>query len=125
MPHFPPQDNISFTICDLLNSCTDVSVQIDLNGEITVFNGISPNGDGDNDFFTIQNIQFVEPENKVFIYNRWGDLIFDVDNYDSENPDRRFNGISNKGKEVTSGVYFYKVEFVSGRESLDGYLTIK
>ncbi len=119
------QDNISFTICDLLNSCTDISVQIDLNGEITVFNGISPNGDGDNDFFTIQNIQFVEPENKVFIYNRWGDLIFDVDNYDSENPDRRFNGISNKGKEVTSGVYFYKVEFVSGRESLDGYLTIK
>ncbi|MEQ8302735.1 MAG: BspA family leucine-rich repeat surface protein [Cyclobacteriaceae bacterium] len=119
------QDNITFTICDLLNSCTDVSVQIDLNGEITVFNGISPNGDGDNDFFTIQNIQFVEPENKVYIYNRWGDLIFDVENYDSSNPDRRFNGVSNKNKEVTSGVYFYKVEFSSGKEALNGYLTVK
>ncbi len=105
------QDNVSFTICDQLNACTDIILQIDLNGEITVFNGISPNGDGDNDYFFIENIQFVEPENKVSIYNRWGDLIFDIDNYDSENPDKRFNGISNKGKEVTSGVYFYKVEF--------------
>ena len=119
------QDNISFTICDQLNSCTDITLQIDLNSEIVVFNGVSPNGDGDNDYFFIQNIQFIEPENKVSIYNRWGDKVFDIENYDSENPDKRFNGVSNNGKSVTSGVYFYKVEFTSGREALSGYLTLK
>ncbi|MCB0488010.1 MAG: BspA family leucine-rich repeat surface protein [Cyclobacteriaceae bacterium] len=119
------QDNISFTICDLLNSCTDVTMQIDLNGEITVFNGISPNADGMNDFFNIENIQFVEPTNNVSIFNRWGDKVYEQENYDSQNPDKRFEGKQNNGTELPSGIYFYKVEFPSGREELTGYLTVK
>ncbi|MCB0492190.1 MAG: BspA family leucine-rich repeat surface protein [Cyclobacteriaceae bacterium] len=119
------QDNISFTICDQLNSCTDVTLQIDLNGEIVVFNGISPNGDGDNDYFFIQNIQVIEPANNVTIYNRWGDKVFEIENYDSLNPDKRFEGQQNNGKELPSGVYFYKIEFISGRSPLNGYLTLK
>ncbi|MGE0588313.1 MAG: BspA family leucine-rich repeat surface protein, partial [Cyclobacteriaceae bacterium] len=119
------QDNISFTICDLLNSCTDVTMQIDLNGEITIFNGVSPNGDGMNDFFNIENIQFVEPTNNVSIYNRWGDKVFEQENYNSDDPAKRFEGKRNNGTELSSGIYFYKVEFPSGRDELSGYLTLK
>ncbi|MGE0588315.1 MAG: gliding motility-associated C-terminal domain-containing protein [Cyclobacteriaceae bacterium] len=119
------QDNISFTICDLLNSCTDVTIQIDLNGEITIFNGVSPNEDGLNDFFDIRNIQFIEPTNKVMIYNRWGDKVFEQENYNSDDPAKRFEGKRNNGTELPSGIYFYKVEFPSGRGELAGYLTLK
>lgn len=119
------QDNISFTICDLLNSCTDVTMQINLNGEITVYNGVSPNGDGMNDFFNIENIQFVEPTNSVSIYNRWGDKVYEQENYNSDDPDKRFEGKQNNGTELSSGIYFYKVESPSGRPELSGYLTLK
>ncbi len=122
---FVGTDMITIEICDLLSSCTQITLQIDVIGEIIVRTGISPNGDGLNDYFVIENIQFLEPQNKVSIYTRWGDLIFDVDNYDSGIPEKRFNGVSNKGKDLTSGVYFYKIEFMSGSKGLNGYLTIK
>jgi gliding motility-associated-like protein len=122
---FAGTDEITIEVCDLLNSCSSIILQIEVDGEIIIHNGISPNGDGKNDYFSIQNIQFLEPENKVSIYNRWGDKIFDLENYDSDNPNKRFNGISDNGKELPSGVYFYKIQLVNRGENLSGYLTIK
>ena len=94
-------------------------------GEIIVRNGISPNQDGFNDAFRIENITTLAPENKVSIYNRWGDKVFEVDNYDNNDPKKRFNGTSDKGKDLPSGVYFYKIEFASGAPEITGYLTLK
>ncbi|MGB4973211.1 MAG: gliding motility-associated C-terminal domain-containing protein, partial [Cyclobacteriaceae bacterium] len=118
-------ESISFRIFDSSLSFVDVTISIDVIGEILTFNGISPNGDGMNDFFEIQNIQFLEPNNKVTIYNRWGDKVFEMDNYNPELPERRFEGRRNSGKELPSGVYFYKVEFSTSRPGLNGYLTLK
>ena len=118
-------DQLTIEVCDLLGACAQIDLSIEVDGEIVAHNGISPNGDNMNDYFKITNIQFIEPLNKVAIYNRWGDKVYDVENYDSTNPDKRFNGISNQGKELPSGVYFYKVDFSSGRQSMEGYLTIK
>ncbi len=122
---FAGQDVVRFEACDFAAACTQQDVTILVEGDITLFDGISPNGDGFNDFFNIENIQILEPENKVSIFNRWGDKVYDVDNYDSSNPGKRFNGRSDSGKALPSGVYFYKVEFASGREPLSGYLTLK
>ncbi|MGE0588316.1 MAG: gliding motility-associated C-terminal domain-containing protein [Cyclobacteriaceae bacterium] len=118
-------DDVGFTICDQLNACTNVSLQIEIDGEIVAYNGVSPNGDGLNDFFEIRNIQFLGPQNNVTIFNRWGDKVFEIEDYDNDNPDRRFNGVSDNGKDLPSGIYFYRIEFVSGRSSLEGYLTLK
>jgi hypothetical protein len=43
----------------------------------TVHNAFSPNGDGVNEMFTIDNIDdtICYPENTVEIYNRWGVLV--------------------------------------------------
>jgi len=58
----------------------------------------------------------------VNIFNRWGDLVFDVKDYN--NTDRVFKGESNSGRELPSGTYFYTIEFESGLQSIKGYITL-
>ena len=118
-------DQLTIQVCDLSGACAQIDLSIEVDGDIVAHNGISPNGDNMNDYFKITNIQFIEPNNTVSIYNRWGDKVFEMKDYDNLNPARRFNGESDSGKELPSGVYFYKITFDSGRESMDGYLTLK
>jgi gliding motility-associated-like protein len=59
----------------------------------------------------------------VTIFNRWGDIVFNVSNYN--NNDRVFRGIHQNGGNLPSGTYFYQVEFSSGLKSLKGFLTLK
>ena len=120
---FSGQDQFTVEICDLIGACSTSIVTVDVVGDIVVYNGFSPNGDASNPYFQIGNITILEPQNKVTIFNRWGDQVFEVDNYDNDT--NRFEGKNNNGNELPSGVYFYRIEFTSGREELTGYLTIK
>lgn len=123
--NFAGTDYVTVEACDLGALCTAAEITIEVAGNIVVRNGVSPNGDGSNDFFQLDNIQSLEPQNKVLIYNRWGDKVFEVDNYDNTNPAKRFNGESDNGKNLPSGVYFYKIKFSSGAPEMTGYLTLK
>lgn len=116
-------ESISFRIYDTSMAFTDVTIEINVIGEITAYNGISPNNDGFNDYFKIENIEFLEPENQVLIYNRWGDKVYSADNYNNDS--QRFTGVSNDGKELPNGVYFYKIKFFGIRSEMSGYLTLK
>lgn len=79
--------------------------------------GFSPNADGINDLFVIQNInQF--PANKLQIMNRWGSLIYSKEPYDNT-----FNGTSSGGSELPDGTYFYKLDIGNG-QSFQDYLII-
>lgn len=120
---FAGQDQFTVEICDLDGACTSSIVTVTVEGDIIVYNGFSPNGDASNPYFQVGNITLIEPQNKVTIFNRWGDRVFEIDNYD--NNTKRFDGKNSNGNELPSGVYFYRIEFSSGREELSGYLTIK
>ncbi|NJN41884.1 MAG: gliding motility-associated C-terminal domain-containing protein [Flammeovirgaceae bacterium] len=120
---FAGTDLLRIEVCDLAGACTQQDLMIVVEGDIIVFGGISPNGDGLNDVWIIQNINTLEPQNKVSLFNRWGDKVFEIENYD--NNSRVFKGMNDNGKDLPSGVYFYKIEFISGREIISGYLTIK
>lgn len=85
-----------------------------LEGDIVIYNFVTPNGDGKNDYFTIDNIkQF--PNNIVEIYNRWGVKVYDTKNYDSNG--NVFRGYSdgrstlNKNEKLPTGTYFYTVTY--------------
>jgi len=121
--NFAGTDYVTIEACDLIGLCTTAEIQIDVAGEVIVRNGVSPNGDGLNDFFRLDNITALGQENKVMIFNRWGDKVFETENYD--NSTRRFDGTSDDGKDLPSGIYFYKIEFVNGSPELEGYLTLK
>lgn len=94
------------------------------NQSIVVFNAISPGAtDGLNDYIHIDNL--VETD-VVFIYNRWGDLVFEMKNYDNTNVAKRFNGQSNMNgsKDLPTGSYFYVIRRKAGKE-VSGYLSLR
>ncbi|HLF52674.1 gliding motility-associated C-terminal domain-containing protein, partial [Flavobacterium sp.] len=86
-------------------------------GNIIVHNAFSPNNDGLNEVFTIENIDDIAcyPTNRVEIYNRWGILVYEADGYD--NNTKAFRGISegrstvNQSKELPTGTYFYILQY--------------
>ena len=99
-----------------------------------IFNGITPNGDGLNDFFEIRGIQNF-PGNNVKIFNRWGVLVWETDNYGgTDGEENVFSGESNgratinAGEELPTGTYFYILNFTGdtnpGKSSYTGYLYI-
>ncbi len=92
---------------------------------IIVHQGISPNGDGLNDFLQIDNISQY-PENKLTIMNRSGQLIYEAKNYD--NSAKAFDGHSNKtGQMQLPGTYFYQLDYtVNGiTKHKTGFLVLK
>jgi gliding motility-associated-like protein len=93
---------------------------------VVIHNAFSPNGDGLNEFFSLENIEdSCYIYNKVEIYNRWGVLVYDTEMYN--NADNSFKGISEgratvaKDSALPTGTYFYIVEW----RSEDGLVTKK
>jgi uncharacterized delta-60 repeat protein/gliding motility-associated-like protein len=121
---FAGVDVLTIQVCDNLGSCTQQQISVEVVGDLVVYNAVSPNGDGLNDILFIQYIELLPgtQSNKVTIFNRWGDVLFDVANYDNVN--RVFRGLNNNGNEIPSGTYFYKIEFPARRE-MTGYLSLR
>lgn len=69
--------------------------------------GISPNGDGLNDFFDLQLLEV----DQLSIFNRWGVKVYEKHNYTKE-----WMGQSNTGSELPDATYFYHIRFKSGEE---------
>jgi|JI10StandDraft_1071094.scaffolds.fasta_scaffold02235_3 gliding motility-associated-like protein len=120
---FPETDVLTIRVCDLTGLCTDQSVSIEFTGDIEVFNALSPNGDGRNDTFYINYINILPAtrNNRIQIYNRWGDLVWETENYD--NTERVFTGLTTSGKELPSGTYYYKLTTAS--KSKTGFISLK
>ena len=89
--------------------------------DIFIPNGFSPNGDGENDFWLIPNLQECFPENEVQIFNRWGDLVFSQKNYDSNNA---WDGTwQQNDKDVPDGTYFYVLMY--GEEKKASFIEVR
>ncbi|MCX2678694.1 gliding motility-associated C-terminal domain-containing protein [Galbibacter sp. EGI 63066] len=119
----------------------DISDNADMSGDeptvmevqnctLEVFNALSPDNDGINDFFKIDGIDCY-PDNIVRIYNRWGILVFERSGYD--NKTGVFRGISRgratlqQEEALPAGTYFYVIEYYTdsgSRASKQGYLYI-
>ncbi len=91
--------------------------------QITVYNGVSPNGDNVNDFFYIENIEQF-PGSRVEIYNRWGLKLSEITHYN--NTSNFWTGtISNTSTETApSGTYFYVIELGNGTAPIKGWLEL-
>jgi gliding motility-associated-like protein len=85
---------------------------------------ITPNGDGKNDVWIIQNIQQY-PEIKVWVYNRWGNLVYQSQPYNND-----WNGYYTEGGNVNgplpASTYFYLIDTMKkSQDPIKGYLEIQ
>jgi gliding motility-associated-like protein len=85
---------------------------------IIVYNGFSPNGDGFNEVFKIENIQRF-PNNVLKIYNRWGNLVFEAAGYNNT-----WDG-THRGTDLPDGTYFYLLSIYPDEQVYSGYLQLQ
>jgi gliding motility-associated-like protein len=89
---------------------------------LTFYSLITPNNDGDNDGWIIENIDQEEfARNTVVILNRWGNEVWKAENYDNDNV--LWTGISEGGQALPDGTYFYSVDTHS--LSFRGYVELQ
>ncbi|GEM_PF-2742290 len=96
--------------------------------DIIIYNAVSNNYDGLNEAFYIECID-IFPDNNVKIFNRAGELVYEINDYDSEDPDRSFTGFSNRGpingNQLAIGTYYYVVDLQDGTKPRVGFLELK
>ena len=80
-------------------------------------NFFSPNGDGINDFWVIDDI-LDNPINEVKVFSQNGTLIFSQRNYKNT-----WDG-TYKGEAIPPGTYYYEINVYNGEQIVKGFLTI-
>ena len=114
---------IGYTIClpspngNICDSATvTITVTPENNEDIVIYNHMTPNEDGYNDVFYIDNINKF-PNNTVEVYNRWGVLVFETKGYN--NNDKSFKGESkgrvtiNQREQLPEGTYYYIIRYTN------------
>ncbi|MFC2610348.1 MAG: gliding motility-associated C-terminal domain-containing protein, partial [Capnocytophaga granulosa] len=90
-----------------------IKVEVIKDKPLTIYNGVSADGDGHNDYFNIDGIEYY-PKNNLKIFNRWGVLVYEKDGYSNEDP---FDGHSNGRATISAdsklpqGTYYYVLEY--------------
>ena len=89
---------------------------------IVVYNSITPNGDGINDYFLIDESNNECARNfKVQVFNRWGVKVFETNNYGLQGD--VFDGFSSgrltlkNSERLPFGTYYYILEYDYGEEA--------
>lgn len=86
---------------------------------IIIYNTITPNDDGSNDVFYIENIEKY-PDCNVQIFNRNGNLIFEKTGYTNEQGwDGKYNG-----KYVPASAYYYIIDLKNDEKIYKGHITV-
>ncbi|RYE19621.1 MAG: T9SS type B sorting domain-containing protein, partial [Sphingobacteriales bacterium] len=107
------------------NGCTEVKSLTLTLSDLPVEQGItakatnvmSPNGDGVNDTWVVENIQLY-PKNSVRIVDRAGRLVYEKKGYDNT------WDATIKGVPLAEGTYYYIIDFGDGKTIKKGFITI-
>ena len=112
-PFADPGDYEVTLVVTTAEGCTDSvsAIYIIFPPDITIPNVISPNGDDQNDYFVIRNIEFWS--NQLTIYGRWGNKVYEAKNYVSQW----------KADGLPDGTYYYVLTLNDGKEHA-GHITV-
>lgn len=89
------------------NGCTLTRLEDYVNipcNNVIVSQGFSPNGDGINDKWFVFGLTEY-PKSTVQVFDRWGDMVFEKTNYQSD-----WDGLSTGGAHLPDGTYYYLVK---------------
>ena len=112
-------DAYTYVMCNT-NGCDTATVTIwvlcETGGDLTIYNGFSPNGDNINDVFMIRGVEGY-PNNVLCIFNRWGNRVYYKEGYNNT-----FDGTWESTK-LPDGTYFYVFDDGIGNR-FSGYVQI-
>ena len=95
----------------VIKDCTDIIIP----------DGFSPNGDGINEIFVINNIRTLYPNFTLEIFNRYGNILYKGNANSLDWDGTSDKGIQIGGNKLPVGVYFYVINFNDGsRKPLQG-----
>ena len=120
-PKIDPLENAKYILHAIdSNGCakTDTAL-VNIKGSLFVPNTFTPNNDGSNDYFEVKG-ELIE-EFEIWIYNRWGQLVFHTNNI-SESWDGKFN---NRPAEL--GGYIWEIEYLDyspEKKKIKGHLNL-
>lgn len=106
-----PYDDQKYTLTVVQEEtgCTaqdDMVIYVNKNRKIRIPNVFTPNGDGKNDYFTAYNVKAAIEIDQMFIYDRWGELVYKANKIPLGNNALGWDG-DFKGQKVNPGVYVY------------------
>ena len=116
----------TYTIVDPEGLTDEASVTLDyIYQPLTVSQGFSPNGDGNNDQWYIRSIENY-PNNFIRVFDRWGLLVYTCKNYNNNTViwDGRANTGIQSSNLVDQGTYFYTLDLGNKTKSVSGYVVI-
>jgi gliding motility-associated-like protein len=87
---------------------------------IKVFKGVTPNNDGVNDTWIIENIADY-PKNHVTIYNRWGEAVSDITGY---NNTTKVWPLGAERSSLQSSTYFYIIDLGDSSKPVKGWVEV-
>jgi gliding motility-associated-like protein len=103
------------------NGCVEsASIGIRIIRDLIIYSGLTPNNDGYNDKWVIENAVDYGPNIEVQIFNRWGERIFYSKGYGD---DQAWDGTRN-GKELPVGTYYYIIKLTNGEGPYTGSITL-
>ncbi|MBP6271499.1 MAG: gliding motility-associated C-terminal domain-containing protein, partial [Fluviicola sp.] len=101
-----------------------------VNCDILIPEGVSPNSDGKNDVFFIENLEGY-PNTEVTFFNRWGMQIYQSDDYKNDWDCHSTSRLNMNNEVLPEGTYYYLIKLGGDPENLSygkiykGYFYIK
>jgi gliding motility-associated-like protein len=90
-----------------------------------IYEGVSPNGDGLNEYWRIDGIEEF-PGNRIQIFDRFNNLVYETRAYSNES--NNWKGTSNHGlvkETLPEGTYYYSINLGDGSKLLSGFVVLK
>ncbi len=121
-------DFLVYEVCDngSPSKCSTATLVINVEDlPFKVYEGVTPNGDGNNDYLRIEGIDFY-PNCTVRIFDRYNNLVFEMAGYNNEEKVWRGNANKGIGNDVLQeGTYFYTVNLGDGSNMFSGFVVLK
>lgn len=120
-PRIQPIENTIYTLTATLSggcaASDSIRVIVDKNRRVYFPNAFSPNDDGVNDYFFLYPGQSVEQLVSFKIFDRWGELLFEIDQLSTFESSDGWDGTFN-GKLMPQGIFTYlaTLRFLDGVE---------
>lgn len=120
-PVSTPLQSIIYTVTGTdINGCVSsdaVTVTVNYDYNLVAYNLFSPNGDADNPYFEIMNLQLY-PDCEVIVYNRLGSPVFSAKGYQN-NWDGTYNG-----EPLPDATYYYVIKCEGTEKIFTGPVSI-